>query len=429
MEPYIPIDKSRGLTALSGNPTGFKGTTNSFNADNQNTANLYDGNGNPTTYKSNALTFDPENRLTSYGTTETSAFNGDGLRVRVQYGSSSTRYFLYDGDQRVSDYTPSSPGYSYVWTFGPDGLVSRQNRAPSSMAFTYFTYDERGNVAQRSAAGSADTSDLFDAYGTSAAYAPGQNFVGFGAQWGYYNDATGLILCTNRYYDPSTGRFLTRDPIGYDGGINLYGYTANNPVNGIDPSGTDDIDNIAMSTFTGIGIVTGGTLGAGTGGVTGFGVGAIPGAIVGAGAGGAAGAATGLVFVGLRHAVLNWMSGPGGGVESGPESSGGPYSHLQDPPDVGPGKPFTQEQKETIYRENMQKNNGILRDDETGEELKRVGPYKGGQKLPANAAQIDHIIPRVPSDPTVAPGTNSYRNARVVSRVSNRAKSNSCPIK
>lgn len=42
---------------------------------------------------------------------------------------------------------------------------------------------------------------------------------------------------THRYYDPAAGRFLTRDPIGYAGGINLYAYTGNDPVNRADPSG------------------------------------------------------------------------------------------------------------------------------------------------------------------------------------------------
>ncbi len=35
------------------------------------------------------------------------------------------------------------------------------------------------------------------------------------------------------------GRFVTRDPIGYKGGINLYGFAGNNPVNRSDPSGFD----------------------------------------------------------------------------------------------------------------------------------------------------------------------------------------------
>ena len=60
-------------------------------------------------------------------------------------------------------------------------------------------------------------------------------YAGFGGQFGYYTDfETGLQLCTFRYYDSANGRWLTRDPIGYSGGVNLYGYVGNNPVNFMD---------------------------------------------------------------------------------------------------------------------------------------------------------------------------------------------------
>jgi uncharacterized protein RhaS with RHS repeats len=41
----------------------------------------------------------------------------------------------------------------------------------------------------------------------------------------------------NRWYDPQTGRFLTQDPIGLAGGVNLYGYASNNPIAFSDPFG------------------------------------------------------------------------------------------------------------------------------------------------------------------------------------------------
>ena len=52
------------------------------------------------------------------------------------------------------------------------------------------------------------------------------NPIGFGSQHGYYTDTgTGLLCLAHRYYDPGTGRFVNRDPIGYKGGMNLYGCT------------------------------------------------------------------------------------------------------------------------------------------------------------------------------------------------------------
>ena len=74
------------------------------------------------------------------------------------------------------------------------------------------------------------------------------NRYGYAGEWGYQtasSDTPGDAYPSGftfqhvgaRYYDPSIGRFLQRDPIGIRGGTNVYAYVANNPAVWIDPSG------------------------------------------------------------------------------------------------------------------------------------------------------------------------------------------------
>ena len=50
----------------------------------------------------------------------------------------------------------------------------------------------------------------------------------------YYDSETGLHYNYHRYYDPDTGRYMTPDPIGLLGGVNLFAYSENNPINWVD---------------------------------------------------------------------------------------------------------------------------------------------------------------------------------------------------
>ena len=65
-----------------------------------------------------------------------------------------------------------------------------------------------------------------------------------------YDRETGLYNYRNRYYHPDLGRFVSRDPISYDGGINLYEYVGDSPCLRSDPSGLWG-DNIHSSATAG----------------------------------------------------------------------------------------------------------------------------------------------------------------------------------
>ena len=79
----------------------------------------------------------------------------------------------------------------------------------------------------------------------------------------YFDAETGLHYNHYRFYDPATGRYLTPDPVGLVGGINLYGYVLNDPVNYIDPMGLNPL----------AGALTGTAIGGPVGGVIGLGLG------------------------------------------------------------------------------------------------------------------------------------------------------------
>ena len=79
----------------------------------------------------------------------------------------------------------------------------------------------------------------------------------------------GMVYLRNRWYDPQSGRFLTQDPIGLAGGVNLYAYAGNDPISFSDPFGLakctvehwQECKIFSFSWGAGLGLKVGGTLG------------------------------------------------------------------------------------------------------------------------------------------------------------------------
>jgi len=213
----------------------------------------FDGNGNPTTYSGKNLTFDIENRLVSITSPAFSAAYAPDDRRTSKTANGTTTYYLYDEDDGASPLLEEQGTGTVSMGYGMAGDGLRARYAPQSGGLYYlFQWDPQGSLVQRQTGGpvgntsyALDTA-MFDGYGAKLgdtdAFTGGaeatRDAMGFQGQFGAYTDnETGLVLMGHRYYDAGTGRFLTRDPLGYGGGINLYGFTGNNPVNESDPSG------------------------------------------------------------------------------------------------------------------------------------------------------------------------------------------------
>ncbi|ENX8231551.1 pretoxin, partial [Neisseria gonorrhoeae] len=96
-----------------------------------------------------------------------------------------------------------------------------------------------------------------------------------------------------------------------------------------------------------------------------------------------------------------------------------PYGNLSDNKSVGEGKKFTPAQKKAIIQENMNRNGGVVKSDQSGEVLVRPKKsQKGITPPPSNEWQIDHVQAKSKG------GSNSYKNAQVLSRRENIKKSN-----
>jgi RHS repeat-associated protein len=202
----------------------------------------YDNNGNTLTRtqgtETRTFSYDYENRLETVhvGTLVVSyRYDPFGKRLSKTVGGVTT-YYLYDEEDIVAEYDSSgNPTAAYIHGPGIDEPIEMTRGGVT----VYYTADGLGSVRDLT----DNTENIveqysYDSFGNlTTPPATGNPYTYTSRE---YDGETGLYFYRARYYDPKVGRFLTEDPIGFDGGdVNFYVYVAGNPVNFVDPSGNE----------------------------------------------------------------------------------------------------------------------------------------------------------------------------------------------
>ena len=194
----------------------------------------YDNNGNLTSDGSNSYTWNARDQLAAIsgsGLSATFLYDANGRRVGKNINGNATA-LLYDGATIVQELSGAFPSANLL-AAGIDELLTRTDGSGTTSPIT----DRLGSVvALTDSTGVVQTQYTYEPFGNTAA-----NGATTTTQYtGRENDGTGLYYYRARYYSPSLQRFISEDPIGFDGGdLNLYAYVSNDPVNFFDPFGLE----------------------------------------------------------------------------------------------------------------------------------------------------------------------------------------------
>ena len=217
----------------------------------------YDANGNLIKkYKPGETTryiYDVSNRLTQVvtGGSNTVIFTAayDARTRRLgKTESAATTIFRYDGGTNFQERNTSGQIITELVRAGGLGggigsiLYSDKPMAPTPGPWEGFLYNAVGSTTLvTDSTGTPTQRNMYEAFGKTVVQT-GTSTNNRLANTKERDASIGLDNHGFRYYDPESGRYITRDPVGYADGLNVYAHVTNNPINRIDPLGLTAIE-------------------------------------------------------------------------------------------------------------------------------------------------------------------------------------------
>ena len=209
---------------------------------------VYDEAGNLIGDGEKLYVYDDRNLLTEVRDADDNAliarYAYDALRRRIsgEKSDGTITDYIYDGWQVVEERISDVVAVNYIYNDGIDDPIAMI----AGSDIYYYDTDLRHNIStMTNALGGVIERYTYDAYGEveiedAQGVAIAQSAIGNAYLFSSrrYDSDTGLYYYRNRMYSPSLGRFLQRDPMWYEDGLNLYAYVGNNSVMYVDPMGT-----------------------------------------------------------------------------------------------------------------------------------------------------------------------------------------------
>ncbi|MBI4653414.1 MAG: RHS repeat-associated core domain-containing protein [Nitrospirae bacterium] len=207
----------------------------------------YDADGNmisktsTSTSTSTFYYFDAENKLigvdkyASLTLTSTSTYSYDGFGRRVKKDvNGAVKFYIYDNED-IRFETDSVGAITAEYTHGT-GIDEPLAMRKAGQNYYYHVNGLGSVTALTDSSKAVVQSYVYDSFeqiiSQTGTITNPYTFTGR-----EYDSETGMYYYRARYYSPELQRFTSEDPIGLAGGVNLYVYVGNNPVNWVDPLG------------------------------------------------------------------------------------------------------------------------------------------------------------------------------------------------